>query len=129
MESLDVPSLTLELGDPNIIQEHHVKPAYLGILNAFIKLGFLEELDVNDEVASPFVCEHSQWFYAKHGGILTLFTKLCETVKKGQRIARITNIFGEKVVDINAKFDGIVIGQSTYPVCEEGSRIVHLGRL
>ena len=128
-ETLGVPSLTLELGDPNIIQEHHVKPAYLGILNALKQLTFIATTDDVEDSTEPVVCEHSQWFYAKHGGILTLFTKLCERVSKGQCIARITNIFGEKVVDINAKFDGIVVGQSTYPVCEEGSRVIHLGQL
>lgn len=128
-EKLNRPSVTLELGDPNIIQEHHVKPAYLGILNVLKQLSFLDKVFEYDNDLPPVVCEESMWFYARHGGILTLFTKLLDRVKKGQRIARITNIFGEKVVDINAKFDGIVIGQSTYPVCEEGSRIIHLGRL
>ncbi len=131
-ESFNKPSLTLELGDPNIIQSHHVEPAFYGILNVLKKLKFLD-VGKNKSPKSvkhkPVICDHSQWFYARHGGILVLLTKLLEKVHKGQPIARITNIYGEKVVEINAKFDGVVIGQSTYPVCDEGSRVVHLGNV
>jgi hypothetical protein len=131
-ENMSVPSLTLELGDPNLFQEHHIKPAYIGILKALKKLKFISSLQVDLDLAnstSPLFCEYSKWLYAKQGGILTVHPNLLDRVKKGELIASIKDIFGQKVIDINAKFDGVVIGKSTYPVCAEGSRIAHIGEL
>lgn len=131
-ESMNVPSLTLELGDPNLFQQHHIKPAYSGILKALETLRFLSNIiegESSSESDSPIHCNRSEWLYTKHGGILTVFPSLLDRVNKGDHIAVIKDIFGEKVVDINAKFDGVIIGKSTYPVCSEGSRIAHIGEL
>lgn len=128
-EKRDLPSLTLELGDPNLFQYQHIKPAYQGILKVLSLLGFIQS-KLNTKTVSQAVCvERSEWFYAKHGGILTVYPSLAERVNQGDTIASISDIFGQKVIDIQAKFDGIVIGKSTYPVCEEGARVIHLGKL
>jgi hypothetical protein len=131
-ESFNVPSLTLELGDPNLFQLHHIKPAYMGILKALDKLGFMTTPIDNQSINqsnTPIFCNRSEWLYAKHGGVLTVYRKLFDRVKKGEHIAVIKDIFGEKVIDINSKIDGVIIGKSTYPVCSEGSRIAHVGEL
>lgn len=129
-EKMNIPSLTIELGDPNLFQLHHIKPAYYGLLKVFYELGLIDDFDEkNGDKQSPFVCRNSYWMYAKQGGILQVYPELIEEVKKGQKIALITNVFGEKVTEIKAKHDGIVIGKATYPVCQEGSRVVHIGYL
>jgi len=42
-------------------------------------------------------------------------------------VARVRDIFGDLIEEYRAPEDGIVIGRSTHPVNQTGSRILHLG--
>ena len=48
-------------------------------------------------------------------------------VRKGELVALVTDIFGEPIEEYRAPEDGIIIGRSTHPVNQTGSRIIHLG--
>ena len=65
--------------------------------------------------------------YTDTGGILTVFPKVTERVKKGQVIANLRNIFGDLIKEYVAPEDSIVIGKSVNPINQTGGRIVHLG--
>ena len=52
---------------------------------------------------------------------------LSVSVRKGELVGRVTDIFGELIEEYRAPEDGIVIGRSTHPVNQTGSRIIHLG--
>ena len=47
---------------------------------------------------------------------------------EGDRVARLTNVFGDLTREYRAMSDGVVIGKSTNPVAQTGARIIHLGR-
>lgn len=130
-EKKGIPSLTLELGDPNMFQIKHIKPAYYGLLRCLNYLSMLPEIDNDDidfgEDVLPIMCASSHWYYTKHGGILSIKPNLTDFVEKGQIIANIKDVFGKKVCSIKARQSGYIIGKSTYPVCHEGSRVIHLG--
>ena len=130
-EKKGIPSLTLELGDPNMFQIKHIKPAYCGLLRCLNYLSMLPGISQEDinfsERGAPLMCVSSHWYYTKHGGILSIKPNLTDFVEKGQIIANIKDVFGEKVCSIKARQSGYVIGKSTYPVCHEGARVIHLG--
>jgi predicted deacylase len=52
---------------------------------------------------------------------------ITDMVKKGDRIATQTDMFGDKIQEYFAPEDGIVIGRSVSPVNQTGGRILHLG--
>lgn len=124
----DIPAITVEVGDPQRFQRRLIRSSVSGLTNVLSGLDLLPE----DEVAptdEPIVCHRSKWFYANHGGLLEVFPAVTDTVEEGQVVARVTSIYGDLVAEYRARTDGVVVGKSTNPVCESGSRIIHIGRL
>lgn len=125
---LGIHAITLEVGDPNRFQKGVIRSGLEGVYNVLADLGVTQdEVQPADEPA--VICPSSQWLYADRGGILEVKVDLTQTVKAGQPIATIRDIFGKVIRNYEAPYDGIVIGKSTHPVGQTGSRIVHLGKL
>ena len=53
---------------------------------------------------------------------------LGERVKTGQVISTVSDPFGRREVEINAKFSGIVIGRIQIPLVNEGDAVYHIAR-
>ena len=123
---MDIPAITLEVGNPNTFQKRLIRSGIKGIHNVLCHLKM-----VDDEIEIPakptVLCKSSFWIYTDVGGLLTVWVDLREEVKKGQLIATIRDIFGHKIKDYLAPSDGIVIGKSVSPVNQTGGRILHLG--
>jgi len=125
---LGINAITVEVGDPNTFQKGMVRSGLTGIYNLMSYLDMVDDPieDVNDKTV---VCKSSHWIYSDQGGILEVFPKLTEIVKQGQKIARVSNAFGEVIKEYYAPQKGIVIGRSTLPIGQTGSRILHLGKI
>ena len=125
-DELGIPAITLEVGNPNIFQKRLIRSGLIGVHNA---LAFLKM--TSDEVEPPVIptilCNSSYWIYTDTGGLLTVHPNITDTVKKGELIGTITDIFGQIKQQYFAPEDGIVIGKSTSPVNQSGGRILHLG--
>jgi predicted deacylase len=61
--------------------------------------------------------------------LLEVYPELCQIVRRGDLLARLTDVFGEVIREYRAPEDGVVIGKSVNPSGPVGSRIVHLGHL
>lgn len=127
-DELGIPAITLEVGNPNTFQKRLIRSGVTGIHNV---LCYLEMVD--DEIATvekdTVLCASSYWIYTDWGGLLTVHAELREMVKKGQVIASLRDVFGQKIKEFVAPEEGIVIGKSVSPVNQTGGRILHLGRL
>jgi predicted deacylase len=121
-----IPSITIEIGNPNAFQHGLIDETLEGILNTMRHYKMLDG-DVKDMIHNATVCEHSYWIHTNAGGIIDIYPKLADRVKKGEVIAKIYNIFGELKQDLLADRSGIVIGKNFSPNCEDGSRILHIG--
>lgn len=123
---INIPSITLEVGNPNTFQRGLIRSSMTGIFNA---MAYLKMLDVPiDSGQTPAIyCRNSYWIYTDTGGFLRVIPELAEKVSKGQLIAVQTNVFGDVVREYFAPDDGIVIGKSDHPVNQSGGRILHLG--
>lgn len=123
---MNIPAITLEVGNPNTFQKRLIRSGITGIHNVLCYLNM-----VDDEIEAPakptILCKSSFWIYTDVGGLLTVWVELREEVKKGQLIATIRDIFGHKIKDYHAPTDGVVIGKSISPVNQTGGRILHLG--
>ncbi len=127
-ESLDIPAITLEVGNPNTFQKKLIRSGVEGIHNV---LSYLEMTE--DEIEKPeneaVICKRSYWIYTDTGGLLTIPVNLTDQVKKGDLIASLRDVFGNLTREYFAPEDGIVIGKSVSPVNQSGGRILHLGIL
>ena len=121
-----IAAITVEVGDSQVFQGKHIRPSIFGLNNVLADLGMIDE-PMEDIAHDAIICRGSDWLYAKTGGILEVIPKLTQKVLKGDKIATINDIFGDIVEEIYAPFDAIVVAKSTNPVCQVGSRIIHLG--
>ena len=125
---LGIPAITVEVGDPNIIQSKHMRPSIFGLNNILIELGMINEVK-SDYQNEAVICKNSSWLYAKNGGILEVYPALTDMVKKGELIAKIVNLYGDLIEEVKSPVDAVVVAKATNPVCQVGSRIIHLGVL
>ena len=127
-DELDIPAITLEVGNPNTFQKKLIRSGIAGIHNT---LSYLEM--TNDEIETAkkeaVICKRSYWIYTDHGGLLTIHVELTDLISSGDLIATLRDIFGNLIKEYFAPEDGIVIGKSVSPVNQSGGRILHLGIL
>jgi len=125
---LEIPAITLEVGNPNTFQKGLIRDGLTGIHNVLGYLGMID-CEIEEAEESTVLCKKSYWIYTESGGILTVLPKVTEQVKKGDIIATMRNIFGDLLREYVAPEDGIVIGKSVSPINQTGGRILHLGIL
>jgi predicted deacylase len=124
---LDIPCVTLELGDPQVLQTEIIERATKGLRRVARHLEMLPRpLALRGR---PPLCSESSWIYTEHGGLLEVFPELLSRVREGEPIGRVVNLFGEVVGEYVAPFRGVVIGKTLDPMAPVGTRIVHLGRI
>jgi predicted deacylase len=125
-DALDIPAITLEVGNPGVYQKKMIRSGLVGVHNV---LSYLKMTDDEEETlqASAILCKKSYWLYTQTGGLLQVHVDLLERVEKDQLVASLRNVFGELVQEYFAPEKGVVIGKSTSPVNQSGGRILHLG--
>ena len=125
---LGIPSITVEVGDPNIFDAEMIRESRIGVRDV---LEHLDMLDPDEERASSeaIECSRSRWLYTDTGGLLRVRPQLTERVAAGDLIATLTDPWGRLIRRYLAPEPGIVIGKSTHPVAATGARILHLGTL
>jgi len=125
-DELEIPAITLEVGNPNLFQKGMIRDGLTGIHNL---LGYLKIADseVEEHSSETVICKKSYWVYTDTGGLLTVHPEVTQAVKKGEKIATLRDVFGDLIKEYLAPEDGIVIGKSVSPVNQAGGRILHLG--
>lgn len=122
-----IPAITVEAGNPSVIQGRMVFEGESGVRNVLRGLGMLSgDLEKSRE---PVLCSSSRWLRTTGGGLLQTKFKLMDQVKKRQTLATIYNLFGEVTASYKAPSEGIVIGMSVNPSAEAGTRYCHLGQV
>ena len=127
-DDLGIPAITLEVGNPSTFQKKLIRSGVDGIHNVLCDLGMVQDEIITREYKT-IECKESLWIYTDEGGLLTIPVELRQILKKGDLIAIIRDIFGNKVKEYYAPKDGVVIGKSVSPVNQTGGRILHLGIL
>ncbi len=123
---LGIPAITIEIRDPQRFQVESIRRSLVGLRSLLSEVDMLPRRPVSPG-PEPVLCEHSNWLYTQHGGLLDVLPNVMDHVKKGEIIARMTNIFGDRTAEYRCPASGIVIGKSVNPVAGTGSRILHLG--
>lgn len=125
-----VPALTLELGEPYVINEKSVELGTKSIMNILTHLEMIRSAEVFSypmpETLKDKVLKY-RYQYSSTSGIIRFLAKPGELVKKGQPVARIYNAFGRLQETITALNDGIVLGHADYSVAFPGASIISFG--
>lgn len=127
-DDMDIPAITLEVGNPSTFQKKLIRSGIDGVHNVLCDLGMVQD-EIITTAKDTVLCDKSIWVYTDVGGLLSIPVELRQMLKKGDLIATIRDIFGNKIKEYFAPQDGIVIGKSVSPVNQTGGRILHLGIL
>ena len=125
---LDIPAITLEIGNPGRFHSDYIKRALTGVRTVLADHSMIRKRPVNPG-PEPVLCQRSHWIYTEQGGLLEVFPKVTDRIEAGELIARLTNPFGDRIADYHAPASGVVVGHSINPVAETGARILHIGYL
>jgi uncharacterized protein len=76
---LGIKSITVEIGNPQIIQKRYIKNALFGVsqIMSFLKM---TAFDLEQTTTLPVICSHSEWLHTDIGGLLTVIPET-NTVK------------------------------------------------
>lgn len=125
-EEMNIPAITLEVGNPNVFQKGIIRSSLTGIFNTLHEFEIYPTV-LDEPETEAILCESSFWLYTKEGGVLQVLPELTNHIQKGEVIALVRDIFGNIIQRHQAPEDGVVIGKSNSPVNQSGGRILHLG--
>ncbi len=107
---MGIPCITPEIGGQctrMYQRDEHKQMLETGIRNVMTLLGILEgSVPANEGVHHYDI----DYIYNRNGGIHVPVKKAMDSVRKGDTLSIITNLFGEEVDRVIAPFDGVVIG-------------------
>jgi len=119
---LGLPCIIPELGGYSNSAERDVtiKKSGDGIQNVMRYVGMLEgEPEYLDPGRKRFVVDNI-YLRTNNGGITKHTKKLYDDCKKGEVLAEVVDVFGEKVDEVVAPADGIIVGYWSYPMVQPG---------
>jgi len=127
-----IPALTLELGESYIIDEKNVKEGVQSIWNILAHLNMVKPPDSPFQHSSRHDLENKILNYShlptsSTSGIVRFLVKPGETVKSGQPIARVYNVFGRLEETITANYDAVLLGNSDSVVALPGVPLMAFG--
>jgi predicted deacylase len=119
-KKLGIPTILPEVGSHCsrfYDREKNINICYQGIKNTMNYLKMLDEefIGIKEQIDTEL-----HYIHAGNGGIHTIKKELYEDVKEGEILAIITDVFGEKIEEVIAPFDGILIGYWSIPVINPG---------
>ena len=126
--AMGIPAITVEIGDPQRWQQAYTRDALAGVRRVLAWADLIDPVE-DSSVGSPVICKSSSWIFTDRGGLLTVYPRLMDHVKEGQKVAVVHDAFGDPIREYRAPHDGIVVGKSTNPVGFTGARILHIGRI
>jgi len=122
------PIIVFEGGEALRLDEIVVKSGVKGIVSVLRHLKMLPEVKLKKKISKPFIARASSWVRAPESGLFRSSIKLGERVEKGEVLGQVSDPFGERQVDVLAKFGGIVISNSSLPLVHEGEALFHIAR-
>ncbi|HYB08353.1 MAG TPA: succinylglutamate desuccinylase/aspartoacylase family protein [Alphaproteobacteria bacterium] len=118
-------AMGVELGEGGRLESEITEQGLRGLRNVFRHIGMLpgevERFGRNHVIRSMHVVR------AKRGGLVHRRVELNDEVQKGQVVATITNVFGERTEEIRAPISGPVVRIATFPIVSAGERVIQLG--
>ncbi len=130
----NIPSLVLELGESFIINEQNIEVGINAIWNILVNLEMVaKQNDLYQFPISPEYLENTLLYsclpLSSTSGIVRFFKNPGDKVKRGQKIAKVSNAYGKQVEIIYAIANGIIIGQTDTALAFPGSPVMAFGIL
>nr|WP_239032259.1 succinylglutamate desuccinylase/aspartoacylase family protein [Pseudoalteromonas sp. MMG022] len=123
--SRGIPVVTYEAGEALRFDPLAIAGGLQGVENVLKKLKMLKGRR-RKKGPEPVIAASTSWIRAEVDGIVRAQVNLGARVTKGQVLAYIDNPLGSNELALKAPRSGIVIGQQTLPLVNEGDAVFHL---
>ncbi|STO98621.1 succinylglutamate desuccinylase/aspartoacylase family protein [Grimontia hollisae] len=124
-EKIGIPVLTYEAGEALRFEPYAITAGVKGVKRVMQHLGMIRKTSKKTNV-EPVIARATRWVRAEADGILRSHVSLGQRVSKGQSLASISSPVGSEEIQIYAPQGGIIIGQQTLPLVNEGDAIYHI---
>lgn len=125
-----LPILVYEGGEALRFDETAIRVGLRGVTAVMRALGMLPRLSMNPRAlsprAKPHIARSTTWVRAPRSGILTVHAALGASVKKGERLATVSDPLGAYEETIQASAAGIIIGRLNLPLVHRGDALFHI---
>jgi hypothetical protein len=126
--SRGIPTLLYESGEAMRFDELSIAAGVRGVARVLRALDMLPARTRRTPPIAPVRANTTTWVRAPVSGIVRTECLLGEKVEIGQRLATVSDPFGEVAYDVAASVSGLIIGRSTSPLAHEGDALFHLAR-
>lgn len=123
-ERLGIPVLTYEAGEALRFEPICISAGYYGVQRVMQAIGMLRA--DRKKLPTTVIAKSTSWLRAESDGILRTVVTLGDKVEKNQVLAYINAPLGHGEIELKARKGGIVIGQQTLPLVNEGDAVFHL---
>ncbi|MFT4585412.1 MAG: putative deacylase [Gammaproteobacteria bacterium] len=130
---LNVPAITLEIGEPYVINEENVTYGLNAVLNILSDLDMIATdraafcFPLPDGYGPESKLKYSDKPFSSKSGIIRFKAVPGTAVKRGDQLAQIVNVYGKLQEKIKAIDDGIVLGHTDSSVVFPGMPIMAFG--
>lgn len=125
-EERGIPVVLYEGGQALRYDEPCIRAGVQGILNVMVHIGMLSARHCRPPRREPFIAQESSWVRATDSGFALHRRHLGDVVERGSLLATIHNPYGDKLADILAPEEGIIIGRQNIPLVQEGEAMFNL---
>lgn len=125
-EKIGIPVITYEAGEALRFEPYAINAGVKGVKRVLQSLGMIRKSKKTTTVVEPVIARATRWVRAEADGILRSHVALGERVKENQPLATISSPVGNEELQIIAPQGGIIIGQQTLPLVNEGDAIYHI---
>ncbi|NLS14120.1 succinylglutamate desuccinylase/aspartoacylase family protein [Vibrio sp. SM6] len=123
-EKCDIPVLTYEAGEALRFDPLSISAGVLGVQRVMQAIGMLRPS--RKQLPAPVIAKSTSWVRAPGNGVLRTQVNLGDKVDEGETLAFISSPLGHDEVALTAPKGGIIIGQQTLPLVNEGDAIFHI---
>jgi predicted deacylase len=120
-----IPGIIAEAGGCGLLTEPETQLLSQGIENALRHLGMLEGTPRPPDRLIEI--ERNTWLYAPAEGMWYPSVQVGETVREGQTLGVIRNLFGDHLADVTAPHDGHVLFVTTSPAMRKDGILLAVG--
>jgi predicted deacylase len=120
-----IPNITIELGGSKRINWATVEAGYLAIRNVIVDMGMVKgtptRIESNIVIREKGYRRDDVW--SENGGVVEYVVKLGDKVKKGATLARIRDVYGEVVEEVEMPEDGYMVSESYSNAAQTGGYV------
>ncbi|GJL94094.1 MAG: deacylase [Hyphococcus sp.] len=125
----DCDMLLYEAGEALRFDERAVRIGVKGVFQVMRHLNMLGPLKREKPEPKPVFSQSSHWLRAPAGGIVRCFKRNGDKVREGEKLAIVSDPFGENEQRVLAKRDGVVVGRLNLPVVNRGDALFHVAEV